>query len=296
MNRKSITKTKMKNKKNIKVIINDINLPLTKLHYAKCGSGPVLIIVPATMSHIEDWIGLVQFMGQKFTTYFFELSGYGSTSFKENFSSKLVAKTIRAFADKLKIDSFSIMGFSFGGILTLKAVDYLKDRIDKVILLSPCVSKRAIQFSRRRLAIARLIALLFRNNFIRKLVFKFIHNKRFGKYFVLFIRKFGKVEKTIPIEKILMKMPKYSLDVLAYQTNEVLNFEISSLNVPFNKDCYFAMSVNDPILNFNKTEKIIRKNFKSCFVFKLYYSYHQMPENPTVDGLNKEYGRLLKYF
>ncbi len=282
--------------KNKKVIIKDINLPLTRLHYAKCGSGPPLIIVPATMSYISAWTGLIQFMSQKFTTYFFELPGYGSTPFKENFSSELIAKTVKTFADKLEIKNFSIMGFSFGGILTLKAVDYLKDRVDKVILLSPCVSKRAIQFSRRRLIIARLIVLSFKNNFIRESVFKFIHNKRFGKHFVLFIRKLGKIEETIPIEKILIKMPKYTLDVLAYQANEVLNFEISNLNVPFNNDCCFVMSVNDPILNFNKTEKIIRKNFKSCFVHKFYYPYHQMPENPTVDWLNNEYGELLKYF
>ena len=293
MSKNSVTEAKMKNKK---VIIKDINLPLTKLHYAKCGSGPPLIIVPATMSHIEDWIGLIQFMSQKFTTYFFELPGYGSTPFKENFSSKLVARTVESFADNLEIKKFSIMGFSFGGILTLSTVDYLKDRIDKVILSSPCISKRTMRFSRRRLVIARLILLSLKNNFIREPVFKFINNKRFGKHFVLLIRKFGKIEETIPIEEILIKMPKYTLDVLAYQANEILNFEISNLNVPFNKDCCFAMSVNDPVLNFNKTEEIIRKNFKSCFVFKLYCPYHQLPKNPTVEELNKEYGRLLEYF
>ena len=204
-----------------------IDLPLTRLHYTKCGSGPPLIMVPATMSYIKDWITLIQFMGQKFTTYFFELPGYGgSTPYKEKFSSKLVTKTIESFADKLKIDNFSIMGFSFGGILTLKAVDYLEDKIDKVILLSPCVSKEAMNFSKTRLFIARGLAYCLKNNLIRKL----ISSKRFGTPLLSYLRKFGKIN--IPIEEHLKKMPKRTLDILVYQVNEVLNFNQISQKSP----------------------------------------------------------------
>ena len=53
------------------------NLPLTKLHYVTCGDGPPLIMVPATMSKIKNWLPLAQFMGQKFTVHFFELPGHG---------------------------------------------------------------------------------------------------------------------------------------------------------------------------------------------------------------------------
>ncbi|MBU4283640.1 MAG: alpha/beta hydrolase, partial [Nanoarchaeota archaeon] len=203
------------------IISKYIDLPLTKLHYTKCGSGPQLIMVPATMSYIKNWIPLIQFMGQKFTTYFFELPGYGgSTPYKENFSSELVTKTIESFADKLKIDNFSIMGFSFGGILALKAVDYLEDRINKVILLSPCVSKKAMNFSTLRSIIARGLAYSLKNNLFRKL----ISSKKFGTPFLSYLRKFGKID--IPIEEHLKKMPEHTLKVLVQEINEVLNFEI----------------------------------------------------------------------
>ena len=47
------------------------DLPLTRLHYLKCGQGPPLILVPATVSEIKNWLTLVQFMAQRFTVYFF---------------------------------------------------------------------------------------------------------------------------------------------------------------------------------------------------------------------------------
>lgn len=269
------------------IISKYIDLPLTNLNYVKCGSGPPLIMVPATMSHIEDWLPLIQFMGQKFTTYFFELPGYGgSTPYKEKFSSELVAKTIESFADKLKIDNFAIMGFSFGGILTLKAVDYLEDKIDKVILLSPCVSKKAVNFSTLRSIIARGFAYSFKNNLFRKL----ISNKKFGTTLLSYLRKFGKIE--IPIEEHLKKMPEHTLDILVYQINEVLNFKIKR-DVKFKKDCHLIMSTKDPLLDFEKTESIIRKTFKNCYVYKFDHPYHQLTEKPTLEWLNKEFGWLL---
>ena len=46
----------------------DVTLPNTRLHYVKAGTGPPLIIVPATVSLIRQWLPLTQFMGQRFTS------------------------------------------------------------------------------------------------------------------------------------------------------------------------------------------------------------------------------------
>ena len=115
----------------------DVTLPNTRLHYVKAGMGPPLIIVPATISLIRQWLPLTQFMGQRFTSYFFELPGHGgSTPYPERFESQLVPKTVEGFVNSLGYDKFNLMGFSFGGLLALRALEYLQDRIEKVILLS----------------------------------------------------------------------------------------------------------------------------------------------------------------
>ena len=129
----------------------DMELPNTRLHYVKAGTGPPLIIVPATVSLIRQWLPLTQFMGQRFTSYFFELPGHGSsTPYPEKFTSDLIPATVEEFVNNLDYDRFNLMGFSFGGLLALRTLEHLKDRTDKVILLSPCVSKRALKWSRPR--------------------------------------------------------------------------------------------------------------------------------------------------
>jgi len=39
------------------------------------------------------------------------------------------------------------MGFSFGGLLALRVLEHLQDRVAKVIPLSPVVSRRALKWS-----------------------------------------------------------------------------------------------------------------------------------------------------
>src|SRR3989337_2536136 len=106
-----------------------IRLPKTNLHYIKCGDGPPLIMVPATISKIENWLALAQFMGQRFRVYFFELPGHGSSSpFPQPFSSQLAAETVEDFIGCPGYQSVSLMGFSFVGILTMTTLNRPRER------------------------------------------------------------------------------------------------------------------------------------------------------------------------
>lgn len=127
----------------------DIKLPNTRLHYVKAGSGPPLVIVPATVSLIRQWLPLVQFMGQRFTAYFFELPGHGqSTPYPENFESSRVPETVESFVNAMGHGTFNLMGFSFGGLLALRTLERLQSRISKVILFSTSLSQRAQEFQK----------------------------------------------------------------------------------------------------------------------------------------------------
>lgn len=112
----------------------DIKLPNTRLHYVKAGSGPPL----------------VQFMGQRFTAYFFELPGHGqSTPYPENFESSRVPETVESFVNAMGHGTFNLMGFSFGGLLALRTtLERLQSRISKVILFSTSLSQRAQEFQK----------------------------------------------------------------------------------------------------------------------------------------------------
>ena len=138
--------------------LNTIKLPLTDLYYATCGQGPPLVIVPATISRIRNWQPLIRFMGQKFTTHFFELPGHGGSSpFPQPFSSRLVGQTVEDFINALNYDRITLMGFSFGGILTLRVLNQIQPRINKLVLLSPCVSRQTLLYAAVRIRFIRAL-------------------------------------------------------------------------------------------------------------------------------------------
>ncbi len=98
-----------------------MDLPLSNLHIMEAGEGEPLIITPATISELENWCHLTQFMAQWFHVYFFELPGHGESSvFDGKFSSQKVAELIEQLVDELGIERFNLMGFSFGGILVMR--------------------------------------------------------------------------------------------------------------------------------------------------------------------------------
>jgi pimeloyl-ACP methyl ester carboxylesterase len=280
------------------ISLHTVALPLTTLYYARCGQGPPLVIVPATISRIRDWLPLIRFMGQKFTTLFFELPGHGgSTAFPGSFSSRLVGQTVEDLINVLQFDTIALMGFSFGGILTLRILDQIQPRINKLVLLSPCVSHHTLLYSPIRVRLLRSLVKLMIRRSPQALLLKMMHDRALVEYVLLMLRKWGHVEfYGNALRDTLLSLPGSTLDVLTYQINEILSADpISDVNecdVP----CVFGMSRLDPLLNFEMTKRFIEAKFRNVWVESYDLPYHQPPEPFTFEGLNRDYGGLLEKF
>ena len=271
-----------------------MTLPDTRLHYVKAGAGPSLIIVPATVSLIRQWLPLTQFMSQRFTSYFFELPGHGgSTPYPEKFNSHFVPNTVEAFVDSLGYDRFSLMGFSFGGLLALRTLEYLQDRIEKVILLSPCVSRGALKWSRPRQWAFKASIKAMKNPALLQGIHAVMSAPRLEKPLTFALSKISKVDRRILENKNALRMPLSTLDVFAYTMDEIFRTEYHSAIAPFENPCYFGMSINDDILNYDLTEEITRRHFQHITIQKFSHPYHQPPEPPTFEWLNREFGQFL---
>lgn len=272
-----------------------MTLANTRLHYVKAGAGPPLIIVPATVSLIRQWLPLAQFMGQRFTSYFFELPGHGgSTPYPEKFKSQFVPKTVEAFVNGLGCDSFNLMGFSFGGLLALQTLEHLQERVEKVILLSPCVSRRALKWSTPRQWAFKASINAMKNPTLLQGIHSLMNAPRLEKPLTYALSKISKVDRRILENKNALRMPISTLDVFAHTMDEIFQTEYHSANAPFDNPCYFGMSVNDDILKYDITEQITRRHFKQITVQKFTHPYHQPPEPPTFEWLNREFGQFLE--
>ncbi len=272
-----------------------IELPRTTLHYLKTGSGPPLIIVPALISRIDRWKTLSEFIGQNFTTYFFELPGHGeSTPYPKRFQTHYVPETVEAFVDALGIDRFTLMGFSFGGILSLRTLDHLRHRIDQLILLSPAISKRALLFSRKKRIFLKILFGFLKNNYLQQYFIYMMHNDKFIEKVISFLGKFTSIDEKILSQIDLKTFPISTLDVLTASMNELLRLEFDSDNKPYSIPCFFGMSIYDDLLDYGITSDIVKGLFTNVHIEQFYLPYHQPPTPFTYDDFESEYGHFLE--
>jgi pimeloyl-ACP methyl ester carboxylesterase len=272
-------------------------LPLCRLHVLEAGEGAALIIVPATISECKDWIELVRFMSQWFHVYFFELPGHAeSTPFQQPFTTSLVAETVEQLVDKLGIQDFSLLGFSFGGILAIKTFLRLSDRIQNIILVSPCLSHRAVKLSRSRIKSILGVNQILAVPWIQKMFLASLHNPRTVSMVFRLLRRLGHIEASIELRPKFLTIAKSTLDVLSAQIREILTIEFQSPASRFSTPCYLAMSVNDPVLDFETTLATARSLFSNTMVLQLLHPYHQSPDPLTLEGLNGEYFDTVNEF
>ena len=274
-----------------------IELPLSRLHVMETGQGEPLIMVPATISELENWRTLAQFMGQWFHVYFFELPGHGeSEPFEGGFTSQKVGKLVGQLADKLGYDRFNLMGFSFGGILAIQTFKLLSHRIDRMILIAPCLGRPALPFSSLRLSLLRKANQLLSHPKLRKKFVNMIHNPLTISKVVKILQNVGKLEDSIPLQEKLPRTKASTIEVLNAQINEILTTDFKTELRRYDTPCYFAMSVRDPLLSFDVTHRILQDHFENLSTLKLDYPFHQPPAPFTYQELNHDFNKTVTSF
>jgi hypothetical protein len=274
-----------------------IDLPLARLHILETGRGAPLIMVPATISELENWLPLAQFMAQWFHVYFFELPGHGqSQSFREPFSSQRVAQLVEQLADKLGFERFSLMGFSFGGILAMQTFKRLSTRIDRVVFIAPCLDHRALPFSSLRLSVIYKFNQFLSAPKIQRRFCSLIHNEFTVSMIVGLLQKVGHLENTLHLEQKLLHTPPGTISVLNAQIHEILTAEFEVTPVKHQTPCYVAMSVYDPLLRFDITLNVLYNHFENVKSVPLFYPFHQPPGAFTYEELNRNFYKTVDDF
>jgi hypothetical protein len=274
-----------------------IKLPLARLHVLETGRGAPLIMVPATISELQNWLPLAQFMGQWFHVYFFELPGHGqSEPFREAFSSQRVAQLVEQLADELGFERFSLMGFSFGGMLAMQTFKRLSARIDRVVFIAPCLDHRALPFSAFRLSILYKFNQFMSAPSMQSRFYQLIHNEFTASVVVKCLQKIGHLENTALLQQKLLHTTPGTISVLNAQISEILTAEFEVTPVKHQTPCYFAMSVYDPLLRFDITLNVVYNHFEHVKSVPLFYPFHQPPGAFTYEELNRNFYKTVDEF
>jgi len=274
-----------------------IDLPSSRLHVLEAGEGEPLIMVPATISELHEWKSLAQFMAQWFHVYFFELPGHGeSTPFEDGFNSQKVAKLVKQLVDRLGYERFNLMGFSFGGLLAMRTFKHLAHRIDRLILIAPCIDHRTLPLSSRRQTLLYKFNQLLSHPKLQKKFVDMVHDPRSVSLIVKALQKIGKLEDTIPLQQKLPRTKASTIAVLNAQLKEILTTEFEVEPIKYETPCYFAMSIYDPLINFDPTLEVLQKHFANVDTVRLTYPFHQPPAPFTYDELNRDFYNTVDAF
>jgi pimeloyl-ACP methyl ester carboxylesterase len=276
--------------------VQQFDLPLTSLRVGIAGEGPPVIMVPATISLIEDWSSMIRVIGKRYTAHFFELPGHGgSTPFVDGYSAERVAETIGHLANAIGAERFTLLGFSFGGLLTLKALKMHEARVDRVVLFSPFVTHRALRHSPARLAMLRSTIAALKPELARRGMLSLLHNPATVSLIDWYMRDVGKFETAADLSKRLSGFSASTLDVLLAQVGQILTTRGDDLAGPFGAPCLFGMSVNDPMLDFDVTAQFVHTQFPNLTEERWDWPYHATPRPLTVEEYTRDFAALLDW-
>lgn len=256
-----------------------------------------MIMVPATISELENWVSLVQFMAQWFTVYFFELPGHGlSSPFRDGFTTERVAEVVEQFANHIGAMRFNLMGFSFGGILAMKTFRRLHARIDRVTFIAPCLTSRAVLLSPLQKKIADRFSHLLMTPSFRSFMMRVNRRDWSRAILVHLIRSMGKIEKGIPLDEKISRMGVSTMDVVGCELQDILTAEFAPPPTVHDAPCYFAMSRRDPLLDYCTTLQELQRHFGNVQILELDYPFHQPPRPFTFEELNRDFGPTVDLF
>lgn len=273
-----------------------VELPLGRLAVASCGSGHPVIIVPATISLIDDWEPMIRFVAQRYAVHFFELPGYGgSAPLAGGYRSEEIAALVEQLADSIGAKRFGVLGFSFGGLLALRTLQRCGDRVDRVCMLAPYVGREAMRHSRRELLGMRAALVALRPEVSRRGMVAAFRSPAGLALVAWFMRVTGRFETSSDLRARLSSFTPAALDVLLAQVNELLATSAADLAGPYETPCLFGMSLFDTTLDHTRTARFMNEAFPHLTEEQWLFPYHSPPAPLNFADYERDHSTLVEW-
>ena len=119
-----------------------------KIAYIKEGNGKkVLLFLHGLSSNSDAWFRNIETLDKDFTCIAIDLPGFGK-SYKnaDEFTATYFASIVKEFAEKMKIEKFTLVGHSMGGQTAIKFAAKYPEKLDKLILIAPAGIEKFSEF------------------------------------------------------------------------------------------------------------------------------------------------------
>jgi pimeloyl-ACP methyl ester carboxylesterase len=107
---------------------------MTILHHRTEGSGPTVVLLHAGVADLRMWDTQVEELTVDHTVVRCDLRGYGRSPLVPGSGD---AEDVLALLDDLAVDTFALVGASYGGFVALQVASAVPERLEKLVLLDP---------------------------------------------------------------------------------------------------------------------------------------------------------------
>jgi esterase len=117
--------------------LTDRTISLTGLtfHYREAGDAgaPPLILLHALGSDAQDWDEVALALAERYHVFALDQRGHGESARPVSYSFESMRDDLKAFADALSIDRFTLIGHSMGGTVLFLFAERWPDRIERLV-------------------------------------------------------------------------------------------------------------------------------------------------------------------
>jgi pimeloyl-ACP methyl ester carboxylesterase len=113
-----------------------------KFAYICKGKGETLIFIHSYLWDKNMWEPQIEFLKEHYQCISIDLPGHGQSDIlddKEEITLKDLAREITKFIDELKIEKYTYIGLSVGGMLAPYMYEYHKEKIKKIVIMDSYV-------------------------------------------------------------------------------------------------------------------------------------------------------------
>lgn len=112
--------------------VNGINL-----HYVDWGSEgkPPLVVLHGFSSQARYWDGFAVRMRDAFHVYCLDQRGHGDSDWSDDYGPDAMPNDLLAFADRLGLEKFTLLGHSMGGMVSMRFAAFHPDRVEALIVV-----------------------------------------------------------------------------------------------------------------------------------------------------------------
>jgi esterase len=119
-------------------VLNDHTIELSHLtfHYREAGASdaPPLILLHGLTRNAQDWNEIAPILAARYHVFVLDQRGHGESARPGIYSFELMRDDLKAFADALSLDRFTLIGHSMGGTVASLFSERWPERIERLVL------------------------------------------------------------------------------------------------------------------------------------------------------------------